>query len=341
MLTGLRQAELCALGWDCVEIDKPPFLLRVIGQAQRQWNRDGATRPREPTKTKRNRAQSLHENAVAILRVQRAEMKRRGWYRSDGPIFPGVGGAWRTSGRVLLPHKMKQFAKEAGFPHWEQWVVHSLRHSFATLEVKSSGDLKRTQARTGHSSVKQLESYLHATGAFLGNTAIPHLPIRLDPVRTLSDGTQVGQVDSEGDVSADPWGIERVPGAPDTTLVTHDAAASFDAERRDNAREVRAASEKKFSDIALVWVQNPERTNSGIPKAVAMAIHRNYCQAYTRELRASKDKAKARRAAMLKSRACKGAWARAVAIAERKLSCLAEYLRGNARASANQAKDTQ
>lgn len=329
ILSGLRQAELCALAWDAVNIDNPPYMLQVTCQAGRAWNRSGASRPFEPTKTKKNRTQALHLTLVSVLRIQRAELKRRGWYRLDGPVFPGVAGAWRTSGRVIIPAKMKQFAKEAGFPRSEWWTVHSLRHSFASLEVKSSGDLKRTQERTGHSSLKQLEGYLHATGAFLGNTAIPEFSIGLEPVRTLDDGTQVVAAGnapllaarlSEGLVPADPWGFDYVAKAPDITLVAHAAAREYDRQVHDSSKALRDGSERKFSDIAREWVQSPERTRSGKPPEVGVAIHRNYCAAYAAEMRASKDKQKARRAAGFKARACKGAWARAVSIAEKALS---------------------
>jgi integrase len=338
MLSGLRQAELCALAWDSLQLDNPPFLLRVTCQAGRGWQKSGRDRPFAPTKGKKNQTQSLHLTVVQVLRAQRAELKRRGWYRFDGPVFPGVAGAWRTSGRVIIPEKMKQFAKACGFPHWEEWVTHSLRHSFATLEVKSSGDLKRTQARTGHSSVKQLEIYLHSTGAFLGESAIPELPIRLDPVRTLTDGTEVTAKvwpainpikapDRDPDVPGDPWGFDMIPAATDVTGLTFSMAKDYDTQLRDSKREVRADSERKFSDIAREWVQSPERTRSGIPKSVAVTIHRNYCQAYRAEERAGGTKEKCRRAGKFKARACKGAWARAVSIEEKKLTAATEHLR--------------
>jgi hypothetical protein len=225
------------------------------------------------------------------------------------------------SGRVLIPEKMKQFAREAGFPRPELWTVHSLRHSFASLEVKSSGDLKRTQERTGHASVRQLEGYLHATGGFLGDTAIPELPIALEPVRTLDTGVQILQPDNTPAlVPADPWGFEYVAAAPDITSLGHSQARDYDTAKQAAGKALREGSERKFSDIAREWVQSPKYTKGGIPPEVATAIHRNYCAAYAKERRAGGELKSQRRAAAFKARACKGAWARAVSMAEKALS---------------------
>jgi hypothetical protein len=210
---------------------------------------------------------------------------------------------------------MKDLAKECGFPNPEDWTVHSLRHSFATLEVKSSGDIKRTQARTGHSSVKQLESYLHASGDFLGESAIPVLPLRLDPVRQLPDGSSM----VPAEVPADPWGFDMVPTAP-AQLATDKQARDYDDDRRESARTLRAESERPFSELATEWLSQPATFRSGVPAAVAEAAKRHYHQAYTAERRAGGKPHQCRQAGMRKRKATMGAWARTVTMAERRIS---------------------
>lgn len=313
MLSGLRQAEACAVGWDCVEIDQEPHVMRVLGQAPRNWWQNGAKRPREPTKTKKERSQILHRSLVEVLKVHRSELRRRGWYRIDGPLFPGKAGAWRRSAQVIKPEKMKDFAAKCGFPIPEDWVTHSLRHSFASLEVKSSGDLKRTQARTGHADVRQLEGYLHATGDFLGQSAIPLLPIRVEPERLLSDGETAL-------IPADPWGFEMLEQPAPVERLTAAAAHRYDDELRDFNRALRARSEMSFADMAVEWLQRPTEQRSGMPPEVTAAATRNYHQAYSQAKRAGCKPLECKKAAARKRRACLGAWARCLTIAERRLS---------------------
>jgi integrase len=323
MLTGLRQAEACAVGWDCVDIDQPlaselvkgaaANVLRVLWQAKRKWWTRSSDRPRDPLKTKRPRSQVLHDTLVQILRMHRAELRRRGWFRFDGPLFPGRKGEWRRSAKVMLPTKMKDFAADAGFPFPEDWVVHSMRHSFATLEIKASGgDLKRTQARTGHADVRQLEGYLHATGEFLGHSAIPLLPMRTEQVHRLPDGTEF--------VNADPWGIEVLEKPPPVEHLTERMARAYDKEVVLANRELREQSERPFIEIATEWLQNPARSRSGYPPAVEEAAKRAYHRAYSQEKRAGGKPKQCQQAGARKRRATLGAWARALSIAERKVS---------------------
>lgn len=323
VLTGMRTAEAAGLAWDCVEIDREPGILRVICQAGRAWNKapGAGSRPKEQTKGRKVLTQALHPNASALLRMHRSEMKKRGWYRPDGPVFPGVAGAWRTGGKLIVPTVVKELAKVCGFPRPEDWTVHSLRHSFATLEVKSSGDIKRTQARTGHSSSKQLEGYLHASGDFLGSTAIPVLPIRLDPMMSLPDGTAVTlrPKKAPADVDADPWGFESVPAAPED-IVLDSAARQYDEDRRESARTLRAEGERPFNELAAEWLSQPVSFRSGVPEAVKAAANRHYHQAYTKEHRAGGKPKQCQQAGMRKRRATMGAWARAVTIQERRVS---------------------
>lgn len=335
MLSGLRQAEGCAVGWDCVEIDSAPHVMRVLGQAPRNWWKSGAKRPKEPTKTKKQRSQILHPSLVEVLKAHRSELRRRGWYRIDGPLFPAKNGQWRRSAMLIKPERMKQFAADAGFPMSEDWVTHSLRHSFASLEVKASKDLKRTQARTGHADLRQLEGYLHATGDFLGHSAIPLLPIRIETERMLPTGVAVlapepgasmhpEQAPSLGDqlfiTPLDPWGFEVLEQPAPVECLTAAAARRYDDEVRDAHRELRDRSAMSFADLAIEWLQRPTSERAGVPPEVTAAAVRNYHQAYSAAKRAFYKSSECKKAAARKRRACLGAWARCLTIAERRLS---------------------
>lgn len=313
-LTGLRQAEACALSWEDLSLDEGPAIMRVNFQAKSGWHKRQPVdaRPREPTKTRTARSQALHKSVVQVLKWQRAELYRRGWYRPDGPVFPGLNGAYRTTGRVIKPEKMREYAKSAGFPFWQDWVTHSTRHSFATLEVVASGgDLKATQARTGHADVRQLAAYLHDSGRFAGESAVGDVPMLPPAAKTLPGDSVDGQ-DIEL-VAADPWGIEQLPGPPKLEAATL-KRADWVSPRAAAKAELEARAAEPLAEIARRWIEGGqfEKSRSGIPPEVqklgAQAAARNYRRAERKKKPAPECAAAARRA----RQALYAAWTKAM-----------------------------
>jgi integrase len=172
-LTGVRNAEGAGLAWDSLELDREPPILVVRFQAPKGWTGE---RPRELPKGGRPHVQALHPLAADILRRQRSQLVRLGWYRPDGPVWPAEGGTWHRSGAALRPSSVRRWARKAGLQRPEEWCAHCLRHSFSSLEVVGSGgDLAATARRTGHADLGQLQRYVHALGVGLGTSAIPAL----------------------------------------------------------------------------------------------------------------------------------------------------------------------
>jgi len=195
LLTGLRQAEGAGLAWDNVTIDAPVPILYVWSQAPQGWRASypGHDRPPAIPKGRKRRKQAAHPNVVSALLAQREQLQARGWYRPDGPVFPGRDGAWRCSGKTIKPATMRELATAAGLPNPHLWVTHSTRHTFATLEILTSlGDFRATQARTGHASIEQLETYYHAaTGRGMPHSQIPELSRQLTEPAINSPGREV------------------------------------------------------------------------------------------------------------------------------------------------------
>lgn len=177
LLCGLRQGEAVALGWDCVALDASPPTLTVRYNALEQWQRHHPTwtRPMSPPKGRKSRTIVLHEAAVAALRAQRDALDACGGYSATGPVFPmRHGHGWRTHNACIKPEAFKELVIKAGLPNPDGWCVHSLRHSFATLEHGHGADLRTVQARTGHASLEVLEGYIHrASGRNLPRSSIP------------------------------------------------------------------------------------------------------------------------------------------------------------------------
>lgn len=314
-LTGMRQAEAAALSWDSVSLDQAVPILRVQWQGKRAWNTRHPewTRPMDPTKTRRELVQHLHPLAVQMLRAQRAELVRRGWYAPDGPVFPGRGGVWRTHGDVLKPELIRRFAKRAGFPQWQDWVTHSTRHSFATLEViGAGGDLKRAQRRTGHADVRALEGYLHTAGPLLAESGIPVFEMAVEPVVARLPG------DVEV-VAADPWGIDQVPKAGDLVRVDYEAQREWARVRAEQKAEARAEVDASFAELALNWLRlrPSERGRRTMPDGVAIKAKQAASRNYNRVLRDTNDRDKARRSAARGRIAVKAAWSKALKAARK------------------------
>lgn len=182
-LLGLRQGEAAGLGWD--RIDLVNGIVTIEFQALDSWRTHWPKkeRPDFPLKNKKSHRQKIHPSALEALCAQKCLLEKWGLYRADGPVFPATfnngrarHNGWRSNANTIKPEKMKTIAVAAGVPNADRWVVHSLRHSFASLEVANGNDLKSAQGRTGHASMRQLEEYVHASRE-LPASAIPLLEL--------------------------------------------------------------------------------------------------------------------------------------------------------------------
>jgi integrase len=296
--TGLRNAEAAGLGWDQVRATTEPAILRVVYQAPKGWPRsDPGPRPLVPPKGGKPRVQLLHPTAVAALQSQQARLTALGWYAPDGPVFPKTGGGWRTDGQALRPALLRRLVVAAGLPSPDSWTTHSLRHSFASLELLASGgDLRATQERTGHSSLEQLQGYLHQLGRGTPASRVPCLAPELFAPALPTAGAPV---------PARPALPPAAAPAPlsDVFTATTDAGKAF--ERAGSGRRSRAP--RAFADLAADWVGAGEPGHE--PDELAPLLERYYHRAYSAARRREQDAKAAGKRAL---RGARAAWARAL-----------------------------
>lgn len=311
-LCGLRQGEAAGLAWECLDLDASPPLMRIWYQALDGWpslpsppGEDAARAAVRPLHVPKNgrRRLVLHEAVVHALRAQRAQLDRLGWLRDDGPVFPGKAGQWRTHAEVIDPSKLRQWVEAAGLPNVRRWTTHSLRHSFATLEViASEGDLRRAQGRTGHSSVRQLEAYLHASGRGLPGSALGAVP----------------GVESAPPAEVVP--IAELAGKRLVELATdaESARAQADAERREKRSERRREEKKRTPPDFDAHARSVLAGDvEGTPTEIAEYARRAYQRAYMRSVRDGGTPEQARRKGQQSERATLAAFAAALKRAER------------------------
>lgn len=290
---GARAGELAGLSWDAVDLDGDPPMLHLRYQAPRDWRRwSKGGRPSLLRKGGRSVSVRLPEIAVAALRIQRAELSRRGYYRSDGPVFPGVNGEWRTSGAVIKPALLREFAREARLPDWRHWRPHALRHTLGTLGLKNTGgDLRAIQAILGHSDLAVTMRYSHLAGRALPAPAIPTVGVEL-------------------------------PEAPRVELV----------EREPLRLRAPAAGEDElclpFPTLARQWIAHPVKGRPRPPQ-VTRAADMAYRQAWGRARYDGAPPAQARALARQARGRVLGAWGRALSVTRAELGAPADTT-GNA-----------
>lgn len=284
LLTGLRQAELAGLRWDDLEIEADrPLLLRVRRQAPKNWHRNGDRAPSLPPKGKRERRQALHPQAAEVLRQWRDVLTGGGLWHPLEPVFPSpksspVTGRWRRGGVVLEPAAVQRWAAAAGLRDPESWGAHSLRHSFVTLEVVSSGgNLRATQLRAGHSDARMTQAYLHQLGADLPQPAVPMLPMGAMPALLAAGET-----------------------APPPSLI----AGPEEGRTAEGGAGLTIARDRSFAESAA------ETEGLDPPPDVLRKARAAYSKAYKRATREGADPAAAREAGMRSRRATLGAWCR-------------------------------
>ena len=147
LATGLRRGELLGLKWE--DVDLQNGIIHVRRQVARV---DGEVKEL-PLKTKNSyRNISISQNAVAMLTEMEA-------HRSSDYVFPSsTGGPISPDSVNNMLHRV---LKRAGLPSIR---FHDLRHTFATLALQNSVDIKTVSGMLGHFSAGfTLDTYAHVT----------------------------------------------------------------------------------------------------------------------------------------------------------------------------------
>lgn len=320
-LTGLRQGEGVALGWDALGLDAPEpenWTLAVKYSAHEDWTERHKVRPLDPPKGNKVRTQTLHAHAALALRHQRERLRARGLYRDDGPVFPTRVGGWRHGSQLIDPEVLRACVLAANLPTeiGKTWTVHSLRHTFATLETWAAwsltGDVAAAMARTGHAKVEVLMGYLRRAGrgrpapfipalggdatAFL-SAALPRalLPSQMAPAAALAH-RRLGEL---ADAASKP---ERL-------------ARAF--------RERKAGVKRPECPLSELARQYPR----GRPAEVSARAESRYRRAYLVAQRAGANPEACRQRGGASRRAFLGAWAKAQGLAVKAAAASAEASR--------------
>lgn len=162
LYTGVRRGELCGLEWK--DIDKERGVINILRASQYQRGKGTVT---VPTKN------ASSERAVKVPKIVFDILDEyKEYYNSLRNQF---GTAWTETDRLFvrtdkMPGKpinpdtinfwLDNFIKKNKLEHF---TPHSLRHTFATLQISAGVPIRVLQARTGHSQASTLVNiYSHA-----------------------------------------------------------------------------------------------------------------------------------------------------------------------------------
>jgi len=134
--SGLRLAELVAL--DAGDIDLPQAMVRVTGKGAK------------------TRVLPIGSKAMTALRAW-LQLRPQQLEAGGRAVFTGRGGR-RLSARAVQ-QRVRHRARQRGIPG--NVHPHTLRHSFASHLLESSGDLRAVQELLGHADISTTQIYTH------------------------------------------------------------------------------------------------------------------------------------------------------------------------------------
>lgn len=138
LYTGCRREEIMSLRWENVRLDEERIFL---------------------PKTKNGRSRTVHLNGRAKEVVQDLLARRDQEARTCGSeyVFPSRQGTKKG----YIYDLRKPFEKACSIAGVENFRIHDLRHTFASMAVSSGADLYAVQRLLGHQDIAMTQRYAH------------------------------------------------------------------------------------------------------------------------------------------------------------------------------------
>ncbi len=179
LFTGVRRGELCGLSWP--DIDEGKQLVNIVRASQYQ-SHHGIVEV--PTKTASSvRAVKVDPFVIELLRqyrtwwIEQRLLYGKDWKGTEQRLFIQEDG--KPINPDTINYWLNKFLEQN---HFEHITPHSLRHTFATLQITAGVDIRTLQARTGYAQASTLVNiYSHAIKSAqeaasdaLGNILLPN-----------------------------------------------------------------------------------------------------------------------------------------------------------------------
>lgn len=154
LYAGLRDEEMCWLRWDAIDWQNRIISVResICEETGRAWI----------SKDYESRRLDVKSACIDYLREER---ERQGREEILGPFIMPGGHEKRPDFRkrpLSQDAPQKAFAKMVRAEEMDPDItIYSLRHTYATMALRSGVDLRTLQKRMGHSDLKTTMEYLH------------------------------------------------------------------------------------------------------------------------------------------------------------------------------------
>ena len=147
VFTGLRQAELIGLTWDCIDFDAGSiYVYRQLVKEKGGY---------KFTTLKNNKTRKLYPAPFLMKRLYAAKSESS----MSSFVFTNANGEHYTHAAVY--NSFIKVAKKIGLEHAR---FHDLRHTYAVLSLQAGDDVKTLQENMGHHSAAfTLDVYGHCT----------------------------------------------------------------------------------------------------------------------------------------------------------------------------------
>jgi integrase len=158
--TGLRNAEIRGLTWDCVHWDEGELL---ICKALRSDGFNTMTVSWAPTKTGRERVVPMSPEVKETLQKHKESMIQRGLYQQQGLVFV-TERTHRPIYDEILGKRWRRSLERCGVKHRR---LYAQRHSFLSHALAMGNSPADLAAVAGHSTEMLLKTYAKPTGRVL------------------------------------------------------------------------------------------------------------------------------------------------------------------------------
>jgi integrase len=138
LYTGCRREEMMSLKWENVRMDEERIFL---------------------PKTKNGRSRTVHLNGRAkeVMQDLLARKEQEERTRGSEYVFPSRKG----TAKGYIYDLRKPFEKACQIAGIENFRIHDLRHTFASMAVSSGADLYAVQRLLGHQDIAMTQRYAH------------------------------------------------------------------------------------------------------------------------------------------------------------------------------------
>ncbi|WP_112181407.1 tyrosine-type recombinase/integrase [Paraliobacillus zengyii] len=156
--TGMRVSEVCALTWDCVDLDNGIIEVdKILINKNKEWIFG------TPKTAASYRKIKIGKTLINILKKHRVRQKQNklvyGEFYEDSEFV-----CTKENGKNVTPSSCKWGGRNLRVKLEIGFNFHSLRHTHATLLLESGAKPKDIQARLGHSRISiTLDTYSHLT----------------------------------------------------------------------------------------------------------------------------------------------------------------------------------